>query len=560
MNKFFLLTCCLFFCHFLTAQSLAISGVIEIEGVNPEGSKIIISKNGNNIDKQTINKKGHFELKLAFDSDYKLTFEKEGYVSKIVNVNTEVPAEILESNPNFPPIKMTVNLYPHVEEVDLSIFEQPIAILAYNQEVDDFKFDEDYSDKIKNRIAKAEQDIKHAIASKNAAAQEFARKFTELVSKGQQSFDQKGWNDAIGFWSQALEMKPENNDLKQKIASARQEADQETLRQKLAIQNEQAYKRLLGSADSLFALKHYKDAKEKYAAANRLNDKEGYPSNKIQEIDSILSALAKEEADKQKQLAETEAAYQKTITLANQAFYNKEYNKSITSYQQALTIKANENYPREMIAKAEQALAEVKKQEAAETERKRIEEERINSLKQKYAMLIKEADAAFKKGNYSLAKLRYNEADNLNLGEEYPKKQVQEIDKTINSSQYKTKLAEYNKNKTLAQKNMIQKNYAGAKVYYQKALSILSVDKETIEQQIEEIDQLIEAARLAEMEKEYKQHIEKADKAYREKAYAVARFYYKKALEIKIDDKYASERLREVEQNIGKRQEKGIEL
>ena len=40
----------------------------------------------------------------------------------------------------------------------------------------------------------------------------------------------------------------------------------------------------------------------------------------------------------------------------------------------------------------------------------------------------------------------------------------------------------------------------------------------------------------------------------------MARFYYKKALEIKKEDPYASERLAEVEKNIGARQEKSAEL
>lgn len=547
-------------CPFLSAQSIIINGIMVIDNATPEGSKIIISKNGNKVDEQTLNKKGRFDLKLAFDSDYKLTFEKAGFVTKMISVNTEVPEEVLESNPDFPPIKLTITLYPYVEEVDLSIFEQPIAILAYNQEIDDFKFDEEYSAKIKNRIAKAEQDIRRYIASKGAAAQEEARKFAALVGKGQQAFDKKEWQEAISQWKQALEMKPANDELKQKIASAQKEAELEAARRAVAQQNEQAYKLLIGSADSLFTLKKYSDAKEKYTAATRLNEKDSYPPNKIREIDSILATLAKEDAAKKKQQADAEAAYQKTIVMADQAFKNREFEKSITTYRQALEMKTNENYPKEMIAKAEQALAEIKKQEAAEAERLRIEEERRNSLKEKYAALIAEADAAFKKENYGMAKLRYTEADNLNLGEEYPKKQLQEIDKTINSSQYKAKLAEYNKTKTLAEKSMQQKNYAGAKVYYQKALSILSIDKEAIDGQIAEIDRLIEAAHLAEIEKAYKENIAKADKAFNEKAYAVARFYYKKALEIKIIDKYASERLKEVEKHIGERQTKEAEL
>lgn len=560
MNKIYLLILCLFVCPFLSAQSLDINGNIVISDAAPDNSRIVITKNGNKIDEQVLTKKGRFDLKLALGSDYKLTFEKDGYVTKIVNVNTEVPEEVIESNPNFPPVKLIINLLPMVQDVDLSVFDQPIAILAYNAEVDDFTFDKDYSNKIKDRVAQTEQKIKQSIASRGAAAQERERRFAELVSKGQQAFERKAWNGAIDHWSQALEIKPENESLKQKIAAARREAELEDERLAIELQNKKSYQILISTADSLFGVKKYTDAREKYVAATQLNSKETYPASKIREIDSILAALAKQEAEQQKQLEATEAAYKKALAIADQSFTAKAYETSISQYRQASGIKPQEVYPKEMIAKAEQAIAELKKQQAQEAEQRRLEEEKRDGLKNKYNDLIAQADEAFGKENYAMAKLRYTDADNLNLGEEYPKKRIQEINTIINSTKYKVKLEEYNKNKTLAEKNMQQKNYASAKVYYQKALSLLAVDKDEIEQRIAEIDRMIETARLAEIEKAYKENIGKADKAYNEKAYAVARFYYKKALEIKIADKHATERLQEVEKYIGDRQEKEAEL
>lgn len=560
MNKISLLILCLFVCRFLSAQSLDINGNIVISDAAPDNARIVITKNGNKIDEQVLTKKGRFDLKLALGSDYKLTFEKDGYVTKIVNVNTEVPEEVIESNPNFPPVKLIINLLPLVEDVDLSVFEQPIAILAYSPEVDDFTFDKDYSNKIKDRVAQTEQKIKQSIASRGAAAQERERRFAELVSKGQQAFERKAWNGAIDHWSQALEIKPENESLKQKIAAARREAELEDERLAIELQNKKSYQILISAADSLFGVKKYTEAREKYVAATQLNSKETYPASKVREIDSILAALAKQEAEQQKQLEATEAAYKKALAIADQSFTAKEYEKSIPQYRQASGIKPQEIYPKEMIAKAEQAIADLKKQKAQEAEQKRLEEERRNGLKNRYNDLIAQADEAFGKENYAMAKLRYTDADNLELGEEYPKKKIQEINTIINSTKYKAKLEEYNKNKTLAEKNMQQKNYASAKVYYQKALTLLAIDKEEIEQRIAEIDRMIETARLAEIEKAYRENIGKADKAYDEKAYAVARFYYKKALEIKITDKHATERLQEVEKLIGDRQEKEAEL
>ncbi|MEG2791031.1 MAG: hypothetical protein RSA98_05515 [Odoribacter sp.] len=539
---------------------MQINGNIVIENASPEGARVVLYKNSSKISEINITKKGAFDFKLALNGDYRVAFEKDGYITKNVSVNTEIPEEVIESNPNFPPVKLIINLLPTVEGVDLSIFDQPVAILAYNQELDDFTFDKEYSDKIKTRVAQTEQSIKRQLNVKGAAALEQERQFAELVGKGQRAFEQKEWSHAIESWTLALNIKPSSDELKQKITNARKEAELEEARRSIELQNERAYKYLIASADSLLGGKNYLPAKEKYLAAVKLNNKDTYPGNKIREIEAILAAIAQKEANAQQQREANEAAYHKAIAAADQSFSVKEYAQAISTYRQALEIKKGKSYPKERIAKAELAIVELEKQQAAEAERKRLEEERRNSMKNRYAELIAEADNAFKNENYGLAKLRYTDADNLNLEEEYPKKQLQAINQIINSSKYQAKLAEFNKNKALAEKNMLAKNYASAKVYYQNAISILPLEKEVILNKIAEIEKEIEIERLAVIEKEYKAHLAKADKAYEEKAYAVAKFYYQKALEAKNGDAYATQRLQEMVKYIGERQEKEAEL
>lgn len=121
-------------------------------------------------------------------------------------------------------------------------------------------------------------------------------------------------------------------------------------------------------------------------------------------------------------------------------------------------------------------------------------------------------------------------------------------------------MTEFNHNKKLAEQALSEKNYAGAKVYYEKAASILPIDKEEIQKKITEVNKLIEAERLALQNKEYQNQIDKANQAYKEKSYAIAKFYYQKALEIKKDDRYAKEKLGEVEKLINERTEKTVEL
>lgn len=630
MTRYILILLIAFIAQTMQAQTLNINGTIAIEESSTEGTKVIIFKNNSKLEEQAIGKKGRFDLKLALGADYRLTFAKDGYVQKSVNINAEVPEESIEANPNFPPVKLIINLLPQVDGIDVSIFDQPIAILAYSYELDDFTFEKEYSEKIKDRVAETERNLRKAIAERGAASVEKERLFAEFSGKGERAFTQKQWQDAITSWKQALQIKPENKELPGKITIAQKEFDKEMAEKSIAEQNARAYRLLIQTGDSLFKKQEYANAKNTYQNAIAINKDDAYPGQKISEIETILANLSlkaeqerkqqelvaryqqiiadadamfnrkeytpaetrykeaialnhentypngklneianlrKEEADKQKALAEQEkrsaeidAAYQKVVTAADKSFAAKAYEQAIGSYNEALAIKATEIYPKNQIVEAEQAIAQLKLQQEADAERKRQEELKKAELMGEYNKLIAAADIAFKAENYAQAKLSYQAADKLNLGEVYPQNKLKEIDDILNSVKYRNRLADYNKNKTEGDNAMNARNYASAKFYYQKAIAILPIDSETLRDKLIEIEKLIEEERLAAIMKEYNVHIEKADKAYDEKSYAVARFYYKKALEVKKDDSHATTRLEEVDKLVSDRTEKTLEL
>ncbi len=560
MNKYILLWLSLFFSQILSAQSLNINGSLVIDNAGSEGARIVVLRNNIELEKREIGKKGRFDFKFGLGADYKLLFEKDGYITKIVNINTDVPDEIVQSNPNFPPVKLIVTLLPQVEGVDISIFEQAIANLNYNHELDDFTFDKEYSSRIKDKIAKTEQEIRKALAQKGSEALAREQLFAELTGKGERAFTQRHWQEAIGHWSKALQLKPDKKELAEKIAIAQKEYEREEAEKSVAAQNARTYKMLVASGDSLFAVKNYAASKEKFTMAKALPLADEYPSRKITEIDAILAQLAKEKQAAEA-LQERIARYKQIIAEADQEFHQKNYDSAESRYRDALALNYEKEYPENQL----KAIAAIRKeasdrQKQEEAARKRQEELRKAELMNRYNRIIATADAAFKAENYAIARTHYVEADQLQTGESYPKNKIKEIDNIFNSAKYKQRLAEFNHNKKLAEEALGEKNYAGAKVYYEKAASILPIDKEEIQKKIAEVDKLIEAERLALLNKEYQSQIEKADRAYKEKSYAIAKFYYQKALEIKKEDKYAKEKLNEVEKLINERTEKTVEL
>ena len=94
-----------------------------------------------------------------------------------------------------------------------------------------------------------------------------------------------------------------NEEVKQKIAEAQEQAKLEEARKSVELQNEQTYRLLLAAADSLFSREEYPAAKEKYASAKQIKTKEPYPQEQIRNIDRLLAEIAQKEAITQQQLA-----------------------------------------------------------------------------------------------------------------------------------------------------------------------------------------------------------------------------------------------------------------
>lgn len=478
MKKYILPWIIVCFAQWLSAQSLHLNGQLVIDDATTEGARLIISRNGIVLETKEFGRRGGFSLKLGLDADYKLLFEKDGYITKSVGLNTEVPEEVIENNPNFPPVKLIINLLPRVDGVDLSIFEQPVSIWVYDYDLDDFMYDKEYASKIKDRVTKTEQEIKRILARRGSEGLLNEQLFAGLVGKGERAFGEHHWKEAAEHWTAALKLKPGKKELEEKIAIAQREQEREEIEKNTALQNARKYKMLVAAGDSLFAARKYAAAREKFVLAQ-------------------------------------------SLPLADA-------------------------YPRERIAKVEQIL----RMQADEAERKREEEKRIAERMARYERIVGEADEAFKTENYAVARTLYTEADQLQTDEVYPKNKIKAIDNILNSGKYKQRVAEFVHNREVAEKELSAKNYAGAKVYYEKAASTLPIDKEEIQAKIAEIDKFIEAEQSELRKKEYQEQIERADKAWEEKSYAVAKFYYQKALEVKQDDRYAQEKLGEIEKLI----------
>ncbi len=108
--------------------------------------------------------------------------------------------------------------------------------------------------------------------------------------------------------------------------------------------------KLCAKADAALAKQAYDEAKNAYNQALTIKPNEAYPKQKIAEIDKILAdKAAKEKLDND---------YKAAIAKADAALAKQAYDEAKNAYNQALTIKPNEAYPKQKIAEIDKILAD----------------------------------------------------------------------------------------------------------------------------------------------------------------------------------------------------------
>lgn len=85
-------------------------------------------------------------FKLDYNRKYTLIFTKPGYVTKTIEINTSAPAERIAQK--FDPYKIGVKIYKQGDEANKVVYNQPVARIKYDKNIDEFNFDTDYSKSI----------------------------------------------------------------------------------------------------------------------------------------------------------------------------------------------------------------------------------------------------------------------------------------------------------------------------------------------------------------------------------------------------------------------------
>lgn len=390
-----------------------------------------------------------------------------------------------------------------------------------------------------------------------AKAAQLETEFNQNMQTANNLVQQKDNLQALASYKKALELKPDSKLAKDKIA--------ETELAIVNLENENKYKQAIQLADQALAAGDFQRAKMQFQEALKARSSESYPKLKLDEIaqaeakeiqfsDAVAKAekaLSIENLDesvkfysealalkpkdkdiqqkiddiqsKQKQLA-TEKEFTDLISQADLAYQNDQLDVSLAAYNKAIQVKKSESYPKEQI--------------------KRIES---------YQSIIKNADKKVDSKDYTSALALYNEALSSKPNDRYSTGKIDEINRILDAEKQQAaealaRLNNYNTAIKTADQLFTAANYSESLQKYKEASGI-KPDESYPTKRIREIETIQDgiAKELARKEKEFQNTIAQADKSFGVKDYTNAVTDYRKAMEIKPDDAYALQQIKNIE-------------
>ena len=243
------------------------------------------------------------------------------------------------------------------------------------------------------------------------------------------------------------------------------------------------YKNFIRQGDSFYEKEDYQQATQSYKKALEVMPGDRYANYKLEDANTMF------------ELKRDDEAYQQAIQAADALFEQTEYLQSKGKYEEALSIRPDEKYPKRKIKEIEGLLANSDK----------IQKQKDKTDKA-YADFIRQADVTFDKNFYEASRNFYQQALGVKPNEGYPRQRIAEIDKILEDrakEQANLRIIneQYRKLIEQADNQFSTKQYSEARPVYQQASELKSTEKYP-KSQIKLIDSLMAIVEVPESKKQ----------------------------------------------------------
>jgi hypothetical protein len=166
-----------------------------------------------------------------------------------------------------------------------------------------------------------------------------------------------------------------------------------------------------------------------------------------------------------------------------------------------------------------------------------------------YKDAIQKADSAFKAKDYTTARFYYNRALENNSEDHYATEQVEKIKGHINGTATDDLAKEYDFLIAKGDQAVKEQKYSIAKYFYNRAVILKPQEKYPTER-LTFISETTNSRVEKESDQEYHETIKKAESALANKQLSVARYYFQQALILKPNDEYSSKQINDIQTKI----------
>ncbi len=261
--------------------------------------------------------------------------------------------------------------------------------------------------------------------------------FNRAMEAGKVFLADKKFDEAIEQFRTATEIFPDNETPLTELSKARSQKEEFLTR-------ESKFNEKFEEAERYLLIKKYAESLELFKESQKIMPENQKAQAKIDELVP---------------LAEKEAKYNRLIGTADEYYINQDFVSAQKEYKTASELWPEKNYPGDMILKITEKLNSQKE-----------------DLENNYNKYVFSGDSLMDLSEYSLAKGKYNLARNLKPEESYPQDKIAEID-GIFAMEQETFEENYRRTIAIADSALNARSYNLAKVKFQDAQELLRLSE-----------------------------------------------------------------------------------